>query len=289
MAAGHTVTGASRAAGVDLAQLAAATELLRQRPDVIVNCAAWVGGIHFVTSQGADVADANLRIPLNVYRAAGLEAPEAVLVNPISNCVFPGAASHFREGALWDGPLHPTVLSFGIGRRVMMALGELYRAQYGLRSLQLLVPNMYGPGDSTDSDKAHALGGLVSRVVRLRREGGGPLQVWGSGAPVREWLYGPDFARLLLEVLERRDEPALQAPFNVARNAGCSVKELVDRITAAAGYAGPVEWDASRPDGAPYKVMDDDRFRALFPDFVFTDIDQGIRATVADYEARWPW
>jgi len=286
----HELVIASRQDGLDLTDLAATRDRLAAvQPEVIVNCAANVGSLNYVSVKAAEVVDQNLRMLLNVYRAVAEVCAHAVVVNPVANCAFPGDLDVYREDLFWLGEVHRSVLSYGSTRRMMLVLSECYAMQHGVRSVNLLTPNMYGPHDSTDPNKAHALNALVSRVVQAQAEGRPEITVWGTGTPVREWLYAGDFARVLASALPILRDQALDRPVNVARNAGWSVREILDRIVAEVGYDGRVVWDRDRPDGAPRKVMDDERFVSVFGDFAFTPLSDGIRATIAHYRSVLPY
>ena len=205
------------------------------RPDYIVNCAALVGSVNYVTDFAADVVDVNMRIIMNTYKAA-LQLREVVIINPLANCAYPGVMDHYEEKGLWDGPIHPSVLSYGSTRRMMWVLSKCYREQYGVRSVNLIVPNMYGPFDSVNPNKTHALNALVIKFVKAAAEGALQVEVWGTGRPIREWLYVGDFANLVLRVIEAR-ETSLE-PVNLAQNAGYTVAELVDNIRTVVGFRG---------------------------------------------------
>jgi len=287
---GHDLRTASRATGLDLTDEAATVQAFRDvAPDVVVNCAALVGSLNFVTRNATEVLDRNLRIILNVYQAARLAAPSAVLVNPVANCAYPGDMDVYREDNLWSGPPHRSVLAYGTTRRVMLVASECHALQHGLRSVNFLVPNMYGPFDSTDPDKAHALNALVSRLVKARAESRASVEVWGTGSPVREWLYAGDFARVVREAIDRLADEPFDRPLNIGQRQGWSIREIVEVLAEELGFSGEIAWDRTRPDGAPRKVMDDTRFREAFPDFVFTDLREGIRRTIAYYRSIIPY
>lgn len=188
---------------------------------------------------------------------------------------------YYEEDGLWDGPIHPSVLSYGSTRRMMWVLSKCYRDQYGVRSVNLIVPNMYGPYDSINPNKTHALNALVIKFVKALSEGASEVEVWGTGRPIREWLYVGDFARLVLRVIEG-EETSLE-PVNLAQNKGYTVAELVDAIRNIVGYQGDVVYNTKYQDGSPKKVMDDRYFKQRFPGFEFTPIEVGIRNTVAYY------
>ncbi|SHJ59252.1 GDP-L-fucose synthase [Hymenobacter daecheongensis DSM 21074] len=276
--------------GLDLRDTAATAAFLHaQKPEFIINCAAHVGSLNYVTEKAATVVADNARMILGMYEAVAQACPQAIVINPIANCAYPAAADIFREDEWWNGHLHRSVLSYGTSRRMLWAVAECFQMQYGVRSIHLLTPNMYGPYDSTDPNKAHALNALISKFVKAECSAQPELSVWGTGSVVREWLYAPDFGRLIWEVLQNPDREGLCQPLNLAQNDGLSVKALVDIIQSKFDYRGQVVWDHSKPDGAPKKVMDDTRFRQVLPEFEFTDFNEGIRETVKYYQSVYPY
>jgi GDP-L-fucose synthase len=281
---------ASRSEGVDLRDPAQVRDFLaKSRPDFIVNCAAHVGSLNYVTEQAATVVSDNSRLILSLYEAIAAEALRVIVINPIANCSYPADATTFEEDRWWSGHLHRSVLSYGGTRRMLWVVAECFQMQHGIRSIHLLVPNMYGPHDSTDPNKAHALNALAAKFVKAKATAQKEVVIWGTGVAVREWLYAPDFARVIQEVIKRPDTLGLNEPLNVGQNFGVTVRELVDLVSHAVGYSGSIRFDPSMPDGAPRKVMDDRRFRKVFPNFVFTTIDTGLRRTIEYYEQIYPF
>lgn len=286
----HELFPLSRRDGLDLTDYASTKKhFLEVQPDVIINCAAEVGSLNYVTERAADVFDINMRMLLNIYKAIKKSVPDAVIVNPVANCAFPGAAEMYTESNFWSGPAHQSVFAYGNTRRMMIVLSETYSMQYGFRSINFFVPNMYGSYDSTDPNKAHALNALISKVVKAKHEGAKELEVWGSGTAIREWLYAVDCARIFQQTIERLREHGWDEPINIGQNFGLSVRELVGIIIEEADYNGAIMWDRSMPDGAPKKVMDDRRFSKQFPEFHFTDLKAGIRETIKYYESIYPF
>ena len=272
----------SRTTGCDLLDLATAWARLDQfRPDYVVNCAALVGSVNYVTDFAADVVDVNMRIILNVYKIAQ-QMREVVVVNPIANCAYPGVMDIYEERGFWDGPIHPSVLSYGSTRRMMWVLSKCYFDQYGVRSVNLMVPNMYGPHDSTNPNKTHALNALVIKFVRAVKYDVPEVEVWGTGKPIREWLYVKDFAAVVRRVVEAREDSL--EPVNIAQNRGYSVTEIVEITQDLTGYTGQIAYNTRYGDGSPKKVMDDRLFRQRFPDFKFTDLTTGILETIEYYK-----
>ncbi|MFC5269343.1 NAD-dependent epimerase/dehydratase family protein [Adhaeribacter terreus] len=276
--------------GTDLRDVSQAVAFLEKvQPDFIINCAAHVGSLNYVTEKAADVVSDNSRMILGMYEAAAKVCPKAIIINPIANCAYPATANTFLEDEWWNGHLHRSVLSYGVTRRLLWAVGECYLMQYGMKSIHLLVPNMYGPYDSTDPNKAHALNALISKFVKAENTSQPEIEIWGTGVAIREWLYAKDFARIVLQVIQNDELQNIESPLNIAQNSGLSVKELVEIIKNNFKYSGQIVWNHNKPDGAPKKVMDDTNFRQVFPDFEFTPFQDGINKTISYYQSVYPY
>lgn len=283
-------TESSLSLGCDLRSMEQTEDLVKKTaPDLIINCAAHVGSLNYVTKQAATVVMDNTRMLLNMYEAVAKHQPKAIVINPIANCAYPAKADTFKEDQWWDGHLHRSVLSYGSTRRFMWSLGESFDMQFGIRSIHLLVPNMYGEFDSTNPDKAHALNALISKFVKADKENKKELNVWGTGIAIREWLYANDFAKIITSIVQNPTMIGLTEPVNIAQNFGLSVKELVQIINERFDNKFEIKWDHTMPDGAPKKVMDDARFKKVFPDFKFTDFTKGITDTIQYYQSIYPY
>jgi len=284
----HKIIVLSKRDGLDLTDYELTAKCFKKiNPEIIVNCAAKVGSLNYVTKEAADIFDINMRMVLNMYKAVQESIPGTIIINPIANCAFPGNLETYKENSFWEGEVHHSVLSYGNVKRMIIVLSECYRMQYGLRSINFFVPNMYGVYDSTDPNKAHALNALISKVVKSKNQNGEKIEVWGSGIAIREWLFAKDFGRIVLETIRRKDD--FIRPINVARNFGLSVKEILNMIIMETKFSGKIRWDRNMPDGAPSKIMDDTRFRKVFPDFEFTKLDEGVRETIKYYESVYPY
>jgi GDP-L-fucose synthase len=281
---------ASLSKGIDLRKIQQCLEFFeRVKPNFIINCAAHVGSLNYVTEQAAEVILDNSRMILSIYEAVAKICPQATIINPIANCAYPAKADSYNEDNWWNGHLHRSVLSYGATRRLMWAVGESFAMQHDIRSIHLLVPNMYGPFDSTDPNKAHALNALISKFFKAEKTNQRELEIWGTGIAIREWLYAKDFGKIVLQIIENPHRLGLAEPLNIAQNFGLSVKELVELIKANFNYQGTITWNHSKPDGAPKKVMDDKKFRKVFPDFEFTQFSEGIKNTIKYYESIYPY
>lgn len=254
----------------------------KARPQYVLNCAAYVGGIEFGRKHAAEMFDKNLRMALNLLEAAH-RAEVGRLVNPISNCAYPGTAAVFREDEFWNGPLHESVLPYGLARKASWAGSWAYARQYGLDTINLVLSNMYGPEDHFDEERSHALGALIMKFVRARAGKLPSVVVWGSGKPVREWLHVDDGAEAMIRSLELAPTTDI---VNIGVGQGISVAELAKLIAELADYKGEIIFDPSRPDGAPYKTVDGRRGREMFGWGPSRDLRQGIEETIAWYRAN---
>ena len=280
----------SRSNGLNLLELESIIGVLNnENPDVIINCAEKVGSLNYVTKISADILDENMTMILNLFKSIKITNPNIILIDPIANCAFPGNQTEYKEDELWKGEIHQSVLAYGSVRRMIDVFEKCYKMQYGIKHVSLYVPNMYGPYDSTDPNKAHALNALVGRVVKAKKENSKSIQVWGSGIAIREWLYAPDFGRILRLILKDFSKLDSIQPFNIAQKYGLSIRDLLDILVKEANFDGEIIWDTSMPDGAPKKIMNDELFRNKFPDFEFTLLTEGLKKTIEYYESVYPY
>lgn len=280
---GYKVFPLSRRNGLDLTELEIVVDEFKKiSPDVIINCAAHVGSLHYVTEKAADVLDDNIRIIVNIYKAVKISSPDTIIINPISNCSYPGNTNIQRESDYWNGPVHPSVLAYGNSRRFLIVTSKCYAMQYGIKSINFIAPNAYGPGDYTDSNRTHALNGMIIRMLEAKKKGAETFEIWGTGKPIREWIYVKDLARILVDAVERQKSQI--EPINIAQNKGYSIKEIAEMIKEIVEYEGDLVFNTKYQDGDPVKILDDELFRREYPDFVFTDLKEGIKETVEYYK-----
>ncbi|MEM4272646.1 MAG: NAD-dependent epimerase/dehydratase family protein [Candidatus Bilamarchaeaceae archaeon] len=273
----------SRRNGLDLTSFDSVEEnFSRVKPDAIINCAAHVGSLHYVTAQAADVVRDNLQMSLNIYKGVAAFCPNAKIVNPISNCSYPGDADIQVESEWWNGPVHKSVWSYGNAKRMLAVISECYAIQHKIKSINLMFPNAYGPGDYTDPNKTHALNGMIIRMMDAKKNKTPSFEIWGTGKPQREWLYVKDLAKMLVMGLDFQE--AQIVPLNIAQNKAYAIRETAEMIKKELGYSGELVFNTKYQDGALIKKMDDKLFRSKFPSFEFTPINKGIKETIAYYE-----
>ena len=276
---GVKCAGASLSNGFDIRNQNVLDELIQsQECNVIINCAATVGGIEFGRRNPVALFRDNLQMMLSILESAAKY--KVKLINPISNCAYPKDLKVFKENEFWNGPLDESVLVYGSLRKIGWVGAWAYASELQLKSTNLVFPNMYGPGDHLDPVRAHALGALVYRILMAKREQDSEILVWGSGNPVREWMYVDDAVDALVLAI---DSVLPVEIVNVGAGNGISIRDLANEIALQVGYKGNIEFDLSKPDGAPYKTMDGTQGQKLLNWQAKTDLETGIGKTILWY------
>ena len=174
--------------------------LNKNKIEKIINCSAFVGGISYGYKFPVEMLVSNTQMIINLYNAAKNNQVKHI-VNPISNCAYPGNIQVYREEDFWKGPPHSSVFYYGLSRRNLVAISNSFNEQYGIESSNVVLSNMYGPKDHFDIERSHALGALVKKICDAKMNGDHEVEIWGTGNPVREWLYVHDGARALIKSL----------------------------------------------------------------------------------------
>jgi GDP-L-fucose synthase len=279
-----TIVNESRRSGCDLHDLDVLVATIKKiNPDVIINAAADVGSITYVSTYAADVINNNSQMYLNLYKAIVEVNPDISVINPISNCSYPGIIDLQSESDWWNGPIHDSVESYGYPKKLGFITSKCYERQYGIKTTNVIIPNAYGPLDYTDPQKTHAMNGIIMRMLTAKKAGATKFDVWGSGKPIREWVYMLDVAKIFKYIVEN-PELALPNPINIGQNFGISINDTVSTIKSLLDYDVEIVHDLSKQDGAPIKVLDNTLFKKHFPNFSFTDYHTGIKNTITYYE-----
>ena len=233
--------------------------LSRNRPQVVVLAAAKVGGILANDSLPVEFLLDNLLIETAVIAGAYAAGVEKLLFLG-SSCIYPKFAPQpIVEEALLTGPLEPTNEWYAIAKIAGIKLTQAYRKQHGANYISAMPTNLYGPGDNYDTFGSHVMPALI-RKVHAAKEIGGPVEIWGTGTPRREFLHVDDCAEACIHLLKTY---SAAAPVNVGSGSDISIIELTRMVMAVIGYDGPVLTDKSRPDGTPRKLLDSGRLSSL--------------------------
>jgi GDP-L-fucose synthase len=274
----------SRRTGCDLTNFNSVKEKISKiNPDIIINAAAHVGSINYVSKFCADVASDNTLMYVNLYKVLCELNIKPIIINPISNCSYPGIINIQDEDKWWDGKIHDSVESYGNPKKMGFILSECYRKQYGIKTINLIIPNAYGPYDYLDENRTHALNGIILRMIKSKNNKEKEFTVWGSGNPIREWIYMPDVAKFIKEIINNKNFD-IPNPLNLAQESGVSINDSVSHIKKSLDYDVKINHDLTKQDGAPIKVLGKNNFVVYFPNFIFTNYNEGIDNTIKYYK-----
>ena len=230
------------------------------RPRYVVMAAARVGGILANSTRPVDFLSDNVRIQVNVLDAAHAYDVDRLLLLG-SSCIYPKFAEQpIKESSLLTGPLEPTNDAYAIAKIAGVMHVQAMRRQHGRNWISAMPTNLYGPGDNYDVDSSHVLAALIRRFDDAVRSGATSVTNWGTGSPRREFLHVDDLASAVLHLLEHYDDAA---PINIGTGRDITVRELAEMVAQVAGYTGTIEWDTTKPDGTPRKVLDVSRLTDL--------------------------
>jgi GDP-L-fucose synthase len=270
----------------NLTALDACMKCLLEHPcDMLFHAAAYYGGIGINVAEPARLYYSNLVMGANLMEAARL-AKVGKFVAIGTACSYPGyLEGHLKEDDLWAGPCHASVVNYGLTKKMMAVQALAYQRQYGLNSIHLILTNLYGPGDSYNPERSHVVAALVRKFVEAEMASAPTVEVWGTGKPVREFIYVEDCADAIVIAAEKYDDAA--KPLNIGTGIGTTIKELSDTVCSVSKYAGKMVWNTDKPDGAPVKVLDVSRMsEALGGWRPPTALRQGLEKTIAWYRAH---
>lgn len=231
-----------------------------ERPEYVVLAAAKVGGIVANATYGADFIRENLKIQTNVIDAAYRYGARKLLFLG-SSCIYPRDAEQpMPETALLTGPLEETNLPYAIAKIAGKTMCDAYRKQYGFDAFTVMPSNVYGVGDNFHPENSHVVAGMLRRFHEAKLAGTDEVVVWGTGSPLRELIDADDLADACVFLLRCYDGGGM---VNVGSSEEISIRDLAFLIKSIVGFEGRVEFDTSRPDGTPRKIMDNTRLMAL--------------------------
>ena len=234
--------------------------MARYRPDGVIVAAARVGGIAANAREPYEFLYDNLMIGTNLIAAAGVAGVEKLLFLG-SSCIYPRLAEQpVREDQLLTGPLEPTNEAYAIAKIAALMLARSLNVEHGRRFITAMPTNLYGAGDNFDPTSSHVLPALMRRIHTAKEAGDATVAIWGSGAPLREFLHVDDLAEACVLLLRQYDEAV---HINIGSGEEVSIRQLAETIADVVGYSGEFVFDRSKPDGAPRKLLAADRIRAL--------------------------
>ena len=265
-----------------------------EKPECVVLVAAKVGGIQANNTYRGQFIYENLMIELNVIHAAYKHGVKKLLFLG-SSCIYPKLAPQpIKEESLLTGPLEPTNEPYAIAKIAGIRLCDAYNRQYGTNFISAMPTNMYGPGDNYHPENSHVLPALIRRFHEAKTAGAKKVVCWGTGSPLREFLYSDDLAEACVFLVENAnykdmaftdDSGTVQSHINVGSGKEVTIKQLTETVKEVIGFNGKISWDSSKPDGTPRKLMDSSRINALGWTSKVT-LKEGIARAYQDFLSR---
>jgi GDP-L-fucose synthase len=268
-----------RSRETDLRQWANCVKVVKNR-DIVIHLAAKVGGIGYNQAFPADLFYDNAIMGIQLIEAARQENVEkCVIAGTI--CAYPKFTPvPFKEENLWEGYPEETNAPYGLAKKMLLVQSQAYRRQYGLNTIYLLPVNLYGPGDNFNPESSHVIPALIKKFTEAKQNNDPFVEVWGTGAASREFLYVDDAARGLVLAAERYNKPD---PVNLGSGMEITIRDLVALISDLTGYHGEIRWDTTKPDGQPKRCLAVSRAKKEFGFEATMPFREGLQKTIEWY------
>ncbi|MDD1706432.1 MAG: GDP-L-fucose synthase [Methanoregulaceae archaeon] len=269
-----------RSRDLDLRRWEGCVEAVKDQ-DLVIHLAAKVGGIGFNRNNPATLFYDNAIMGIQLIEAARKEGVEkCVIVGTV--CAYPKFTPvPFSEDDLWNGYPEETNAPYGLAKKMLLVQSQAYRQQYGFSSIYLLPVNLYGPGDNFDPESSHVIPALIRKFVEAVDEGHDSVEVWGTGAASREFIYVKDAARGIAMATERYNG---SEPVNIGAGMEIRISDLVNLIAEQTGFSGTIKWDTTKPDGQPRRCLEVSRAEREFGFRAHMEFREGLSETVQWYK-----
>jgi len=249
------------------------------KANIVIHLAGIVGGIGFNREKPGELFYDNLIMGIQLIEQARLNKIEKfVAIGTI--CAYPKFTPvPFKEKDLWNGYPEETNAPYGLAKKMLLVQSQAYRQQYGFNSIFLLPVNLYGPGDNFDPKSSHVIPALIKKCVDAKEK----ITVWGTGKASREFLYVEDAAEGIILATEKYNK---SEPVNLGAGFEITIKDLVEKIAKLTGFKGEIEWDHSKPDGQPRRMLDVSKAKKEFDFTAKTNFDEGLKKTIEWYKEQ---
>ena len=243
------------------------------KPDIVINAAARVGGIHANNTERTDFLIENTKINLNILESC-IPHKNIKIINLGSSCIYPlNAANPISEKSVMTGPLEPTNSPYAMAKLTALELGNSLRIEHGHDVINLMPTNLYGPNDNFSSESSHVIPGLIRRMFESKNNKDNQFSIWGSGTPLREFLYVDDLANAIeFIILNNVNDPLI----NIGSGEEISILDLAEMIKKIIGFQGDLIFDSTKPDGNPRKLLDSSLIKS-YGWVPKTNLDTGLK------------
>lgn len=270
---------------VDLTDFIATKNFFHElAPDYVIHLAAQVGGIGGNLIHSGEYFRNNILINTNVLESARIVGAKK-LISFMSTCVFPDSCIYpLNEKNLHNGPPHPSNFGYAYAKRMLEVQSSAYHKEWGCNYMVAIPTNIYGPNDNFNLTEGHVVPALLHRTY-LAMKAGTDLTIWGSGKPLREFVYSGDIAKLALWAIESYPE---NTPIIFTSGIEVTIRELAEVVAKKMGFTGNLIFDTSKPDGQHRKPSDGAKLKQYLPDFKWTSLEDGIESTVEWFLRNYP-
>lgn len=254
------------------------------KPTHVVHLAAAVGGIGGNLIHSGEYFRSNILMNLNVLELSRIFEVEKV-VSFMSTCVFPNESKYpLTVDQIHNGPPHQSNFGYAYAKRMLDVQSAAYRMEFGCNFVTLIPTNIYGPGDYWNLEEGHVIPSLIHKFFQAKQNSS-DVKLWGSGSPLREFIYSKDVAKLALWALKNYDEPI---PLILTPSEEISIKELAEMVAQQIGFKGNILWDSDKPDGQMRKPSSNEHLQSLEPNVAFTPLEEGLDETIQWFLANYP-
>ena len=264
----------------DLFNFGETKELIENsKPDIMINAAAKVGGIYANSSKRTEFILENLKINVNILEAS-IPFPDMYIINLGSSCIYPLEADNpIKEESVMSGRLEPTNSPYAMAKLTAIEIGDALSSQYGHKVLNLMPTNLYGPFDNFSENDSHVIPGLIGKMHKAKEQKAEEFKIWGTGKPLREFLYVDDLSRAIEYLIFNKPEESL---LNIGSGIEITIYDLAKKIKEVVEFEGQLNFDSTKPDGNPRKLLDSSTINKLgwSPE---VDLDNGLRLTYKWY------
>lgn len=267
----------------DLMDYASVEKVVREvGPEIVVHSAAYYGGLGICVNEPANLFFRNTVMTANILEASS-KIPIKRFVSVGSACAYPGnVVGDMKEDDFWSGALHGSVESYGFTKKIQQVGGHSYSKQYGMVGQYPQITNLYGEWDVFTEYRSHVVAALIKRFADAVAAGEERVVNWGTGSPIREFIYAGDAAEGIVRLMDTD----YQETINIGTGIGTTIKELAELVAKHTGFQGEVAWDVDKPDGVPRKVLDVSRMREVLGWEPPTSLVEGLKLTIDWYLAN---
>lgn len=250
------------------------------KPQIVIHSAAYYGGIWINQLYPGRIYFENLVMGANVMEASRRASVEK-FVGVGTACSYPGYLDGaLSESQLWDGAPHETVICYGTTKKMMAIQGLAYKKQYNFNSIHMILTNLYGEGDTFHPERSHAVAALIKKFVEASIQNKDSVEVWGTGKPIREFMYVRDAAEGIIRATELYNDTT---PLNLGTGKGITIKELIETISDTVSFKGKLAWNTQKPDGQMIKTLNVDRMKKALNWEPPTSLREGLKKTIDWY------